>query len=156
MIADAPQKAIEDYIDTLLQNSQDVFLVEVKINTGNNIMVFLDADNGITIEKCVQVNRALYKQIEENTLFENGNFSLEVSSPGVDEPLKLKRQYKKNIGRKIEVLLGDEVKKEGKLLSANDEEIIIEETEGKGKKSTIKKTTILYNQIRHTKVLVTF
>ena len=95
MIADAPQKAIENYINTLLQNSEDVFLVEVKVNPGNHIIVFLDADNGITIEKCVQINRALYKKIEEDSLFENGNFSLEVSSPGVDEPLKLRRQYKK-------------------------------------------------------------
>src|SRR5450432_3954092 len=153
MIADAPQKAIENYINTLLQNSEDVFLVEVKVNSGNNIIVFLDGDNGITIEKCVQINRALYKRIEEDSLFENGNFSLEVSSPGVDEPLKLKRQYKKNIRRTIEVVLNDESKKQGKLASVRDEEIMIEETEGKGKKTINKNTTILFDQIRHTKVL---
>ena len=156
MIADAPQKAIENYINTLLQNSEDVFLVEVKVNPGNHIIVFLDADNGITIEKCVQINRALYKKIEEDSLFENGNFSLEVSSPGVDEPLKLRRQYKKNIRRTIEVMLNDESKKQGKLALVNDDGITIEETEGKGKKITNKNTTILFNQIKHTKVLVTF
>ncbi|MEO6328199.1 MAG: ribosome assembly cofactor RimP [Ginsengibacter sp.] len=156
MIAASPQNAIENYITALLQKDEDVFLVEIKINPGNNIKVFVDTDNGITIEKCVHINRALYKHIEENSLFENGNFSLEVSSPGIDEPLKLKRQYKKNIGRTIEILLNDESKKQGKLLSAGDDEIIIEEKEGRGKNLINKHTTILFNQIKHTKVLVTF
>jgi len=89
------QKAIEDYINTLLQESEGVFLVEVKVNAGNNIIVFLDADKGITIDTCIRINRALYKKIEENALFPNGDFALEVSSPGVEEPLKLYRQYKK-------------------------------------------------------------
>jgi len=153
---EAAQKTIENYINALLQNSEDVFLVEVKVNPGNNIIVFLDADNGITIEKCIHINRALYKQIEENGLFPNGDFSIEVSSPGIDEPLKLLRQYKTNIGRKVEVLLNDESKKEGKLLAVNDDDIIIEQTAGKGKKAVNIKTNILINQIKHTKVLVTF
>ena len=101
------QKTIEDYINTLLQKSEDVFPVEVKVSPGNNIKVFLDADNGLTIDTCTRINRALYKQIEEDALFPNGDFALEVSSPGVDEPLKLHRQYKKNIGRTVEVLLND-------------------------------------------------
>ncbi len=62
-------------------------------------------------------NRALYKQIEAEGIFPDGDFSLEVSSPGLDEPLKLKRQYQKNIGRNVEVTLQDGSKKEGKLLS---------------------------------------
>ena len=156
MSIEAAQKTIENYINALLQNSEDVFLVEVKVNPGNNIIVFLDSDNGITIEKCIQINRALYKQVEENGLFTNGDFSIEVSSPGVDEPLKLLRQYKTNIGRKVEVLLNDESKKEGKLLAVNDDDIIIEQTAGKGKKAVNIKTNILINQIKHTKVLVTF
>jgi ribosome maturation factor RimP len=156
MSGGAPQKTIENYLNTLLQSSDDVFLVEVKVSAGNDVKVFVDADKGITIEKCVQINRALYKIIEEDGLFENGNFSLEVSSPGVDEPLRLKRQYIKNIGRTLEILLNDESKKEGKLVTANDDDITIEETEGKGKKLNIKQTRILFNQIKHGKVLVTF
>ena len=150
------QKAIENYVNTLLQETEDVFLVEVKANPGNEIKVFLDADKGITIEKCIRINRALYKQIEENSLFPNGDFALEVSSPGVDEPLKLRRQYQKNIDRIVEVLLNDETKKQGKLTSVNNDGISIEEIEGKGKKAITKKTNILFNQIKHTKVLVTF
>jgi ribosome maturation factor RimP len=158
------QKTIEDHINTLLQENEDVFLVEVKINAGNNIIVFLDADKGVTIDTCIRINRALYKEIEENGLFPNGDFALEVSSPGVEEPLKLHRQYKKNIGRTVEVFLNDETKKQGKLTEVTNDQITIEEREGKSQKlhsnknkqAINKKTTILFNEIKHTKVLVTF
>lgn len=156
MIADTKQRAIEDFINVQLGGNDDVFLVEVKIIPGNNIKVFLDADSGIMIEKCIKVNRALYKQIEESGIFPNDDFSLEVSSPGVEEPLKLHRQYKKNIGRTVEVTMNDETKKMGKITAINDDEIIIEEKTGQGKKAIIKTTNILFNQVKHTKVLVTF
>ena len=153
---DTKQKAIEDFVNAQLTGSEDVFLVEVKVIPGNNIKVFLGADNGITIEKCIKINRALYNQIEESELFPNNDFSLEVSSPGVEEPLKLYRQYKKNIGRTVEVMMNDGTKKEGKLVDVNDDEIIIEEKTGQGKKTVSKTTNILFNQVKHTKVLITF
>ena len=166
MSAGTLQKTIEDYVNNLLEESENVFLVEVKVNPGNNIIVFLDADNGVTIDTCIRINRALYKQIEENALFPNGDFALEVSSPGVDEPLKLHRQYNKNIGRTVEVLLNDETKKQGKLAEVNNDEITIEETGArtkkpqfngnKNKEQSNKTTSILFNEIKHTKVLVTF
>ena len=83
-------------------------------------------------------------------------FSLEVSSPGLDEPLKLNRQYKKNIGRFVEVLLNDTTKKEGKLLEATEDGIIIEYELGKGKKKEIKQETILFTDIKHTKIQIKF
>ncbi len=156
MSTETAQKTIEEFINAQLKGSEDVFLVEVKVIPGNNIKVFLDADNGITIEKCIKVNRALYSQIEESDLFPNGDFSLEVSSPGVDEPLKLHRQYKKNIGRTVEVMMNDGTKKEGKLTAVNEDELIIEEKTGQGKKLVVKTTNILFNQVKHAKVLVTF
>src|SRR6476619_4713909 len=106
MNAGTPLKKIEDFVAGITSQSGTVFPVEVKISSANDIKVFLDADDGLTIEKCTSVNKALYKYIEETGLFPGG-FSLEVSSPGVDEPLKLHRQYKKNTGRKVEVLLND-------------------------------------------------
>jgi len=151
-----PLKSIEDFVAEITSESGTIFPVEIKISPLNDIKVFLDADDGITIEKCTKVNRALYKYIEESGLFPDGNFSLEVSSPGVDEPLKLNRQYKKNIGRRIEILLIDGTKAEGKLLEVTDNEIIIEDRTGKGNKTTVKTTTILFNQIKQTKVLITF
>ncbi len=140
----------EQLVDT------DAFLVEVKILPGNNIRVFLDADSGVTIDKCIKVNRALYKHLEESGLFPNGDFAIEVSSPGVDEPLKLHRQYKKNIGRTVEVTLADDTQRTGKLTAVTEDDISIGEPEGKGKNKIIKTNSILLNQIKHTKVLVTF
>jgi ribosome maturation factor RimP len=151
-----PLKKIEDFVAGITSQSETIFPVEIKISPANDIKVFLDADDGITIEKCTSINKALYKYIEESELFPGGNFSLEVSSPGIDEPLKLFRQYKKNIGRRIEVLMNDGTKAEGKLLKITDDEIVIEDKTGKGNKTTVKTTTILFNQIKHTKVLITF
>ena len=89
----------------------NIFWVNVKIKPTNNIKVFIDGDNGISIEKCVQFNRKLYKMIEEASIIPPVNFLLEVSSPGVDEPLKFHRQYTKNIGRFVEVIFNDGTKK---------------------------------------------
>ncbi|MEO6814144.1 MAG: ribosome maturation factor [Ginsengibacter sp.] len=156
MTTATPLEKIEEFVTRLIGQSPDAFLVEIKMAPGNQITVLMDADSGITIEKCTSVNKALYKFIEESGLFPDGNFSLEVSSPGVDRPLKLLRQYKKNIGRKIEVLLNDGTKLEGNLTQVNEDGIIVEEQAGKGKKAIMKIATILFNQIKHTTVLITF
>ena len=94
-----PLEQIEEHLLKLIEPSPEVFLIEIKMVPGNKITVLLDADNGITIEKCTRINRALYKYIEELDFFPGGNFSLEVSSPGVDKPLQLFRQYQKKVSR---------------------------------------------------------
>lgn len=140
-------------VNFLLESDPDNFLVDVRIAPGNHIEVFIDNDNGITIEKCVAVNRGLYKKIEEE-LFPDGNFSLEVSSPGLEEPLKLHRQFKKNLGRFVEVTLHDGTCTEGKLISASDNSIEIEEAKGKKKEPV--KHTLLFEHIKTTKIKVVF
>jgi len=147
---------IEEFVKQFIAKTEGLFLIEVKSAPGNKITVLLDGDKGVTIENCTAVNKALYKFIEETALFGSNNFSLEVSSFGVDKPLVSLRQYKKNIGRNVEVLLTDGVKLEGTLVEANEEHIIIEQKTGKGNKMTTKTTTILFNQIKHTTVLITF
>ena len=134
----------------------DIFLVSIKIKPTNNYKIYLDADGGLGIEKCIKINRALYKIMEEMAIHPDGDFSLEVSSPGIDEPLKLLRQYKKNIGRTIEVITNDDTKKEGLLKEVADEAITIEQTEGKGKKAVVLNTTISFADIKQTKVLIKF
>ncbi len=156
MTAEISIQAIETLTEELLKETEDIFLVSVKVKPTNNIKLFLDADSGLSIEKCVKINRALYKIIEEKQWYPDGNFSLEVSSPGIEEPLKMLRQYKKNIGRKIEVLLQDETKLEGKLLEVSEAAIKIEQTEGKGKKLSIKEIEILFSNIKQAKVLIVF
>ena len=143
-------------IEALISTEPGLFLVEIKIRPTNNIKVFLDGDQGISIDKLVQYNRSLYKQIEESTIYPHDDFSLEVSSPGLDEPLKLHRQYLKNIGRFVEVTEKDGSKKEGKLLSASQIEIIIEEEKGKNKKKEIVQHNIPFENIKSTKIQIKF
>jgi len=154
MTQDSHIQTVEKLIEPLLQ--EDVFLVSVKIKPTNNIKIYLDADGGLGIEKCIKINRALYKVMEEKGLYPDGDFSLEVSSPGIDEPLKLLRQYKKNIGRNVEVTTLDEAKKEGRLTGVAEDGIIIEYTTGKGKKAETKQEEISFDNIKQTKVLVKF
>ena len=140
----------------LISSDPEAFLVEVKIRPGNNIKIYIDADHGISIDKLVQYNRTVYRQIDESGLFPNGDFSLEISSPGLDEPLKLYRQYLKNIGRYVEVLLKDGIKREGKLVSATSDEIVIEEEKTSKKIREVVPHIISYNDIKTTKIQIKF
>lgn len=149
-------QAIERMLESVLADDPVYFIVEVRIKPTNNIKVFLDGDNGISIEKCVFYNRVLYKRIEDSGMFPDGDFSLEISSPGLDEPLKLLRQYRKNVGRKVEVLLKDGVKIEGKLLEVFDAHIIVEETKGKNKKQEIIQHNFPFENIKSTKIQIVF
>jgi len=82
---------VQKILEPLL--TEDVFLVEMKVKPTNNIKIYLDADSGLGIDKCIKINRALYRQMEEQGIYPDGDFSLEVSSPGLGEPLKQHRQY---------------------------------------------------------------
>jgi ribosome maturation factor RimP len=150
------QERLENMVTTMLEGNGDYFLVDLRIRPGNNIKVILDADSGVTIDKCVDYNRKLYKQIEASGLFPDGDFALEVSSAGIDEPLKLDRQYKKNIGRHVEIILKDGTRKEGKLTEANEAGLVIEETRGKNKKKEVIVHSIPFSDIKTTKVQVVF
>ena len=151
-------------VESLFEESPDYFLVEVKIIPGNHVKVFVDGDHGITLEKLIPYNRRLYKQIEESGIFPNDDFSLEVSSPGLDEPLKIYRQYVKNIGRQVEVVQKDGIKIEGKLLKAEQDGIMLEEEKGRilagrqaGRKTTeLVQHTIAFDQIKSTKIQIVF
>ena len=154
MTQDTQIQAVEKLIGPLLKD--DIFMVSIKIKPTNNFKIYLDADNGLGIEKCIKINRALYKIMEEMGMYPDGDFSLEVSSPGLDEPLKLLRQYKKNVGREVEVITNEEQKKEGKLTAVTEEKITIEYTEGKGKKAIVKVEEILFTGIKQTKVQIKF
>lgn len=153
----------EKLIDTVARNVTELvksqpshFLVEVRIKPTNNVKVFVDGDEGIALSDLVTYNRKLYKQLEESGLFPNGDFSLEVSSPGLDEPLKMHRQYKKNVGRFVEVTLPDGSRKEGKLTEATEDGIVVETETGKGKKREVKSETVLFDHIKTAKIQAKF
>lgn len=149
-------RMIEEKVNELLANHPSHFLVEVKMKPTNNVKVFIDGDEGVILSDLIHYNRKLYKQLEESSVFANEDFSLEVSSPGLDEPLKLFRQYKKNIGRFVDITFNDGSKKEGKLMEATNGGVIIETETGKGKKKEINQESILFDQIKNTKIQIKF
>lgn len=156
-MANEPQiPIIEKMVNSLLESRPGYFLVNIRIKPTNNVKVFLDGDEGITIETCIKINRELYPQIEENQLFADGDFSLEVSSPGVGEPLLHGRQFTKNIGRWVEVKLNDGTVLEGELKAASQEGIEVETTTGKGKKAEIKQHSLSFDSIKSTSVQIKF
>lgn len=154
MSSSTPIETIEKLLQPLL--TDDIFLIDIKVKPTNNFKIYLDADSGLGIEKCIKINRALYKQMEEMAIYPEGDFSLEVSSPGIGEPLKKYRQYVKNVGREVEVVSTEDVKTTGKLVAATEESITVETTEGKGKKQLISNVEIPFSTIKQTKVLIKF
>jgi ribosome maturation factor RimP len=156
MNKDLKLAAIEGHLQELLAEDSAYFLISIKSRPTNNIKIFVDGDKGVNIEKCVSLNRKLYKFIEESQFYPDGDFSLEVSSPGLDEPLQLPRQYQINIGRNVEIVLADASIIEGVLKEYSDTGIIVEELKGKNKKKETVSHTIPFSNIKTTKVQVTF
>lgn len=149
-------RAMEERVVSLIGAEKDLFLVEIRIKPTNNVKIYIDGDQGVSLEKLVSYNRKLYRQLEEEGIFPDGDFSLELSSPGLDEPLKMHRQYVKNIGRPVEVILNDGIKQEGVLKAVSEEAIEVESTTGKGKKAITAQLTIPFIQIKSTKIQIKF
>ncbi len=141
-----------------LKEKPSVFLIDLNITEANKIIITLDADNGVQLQDCIDVSRS----IESNLDREEQDFSLEVASVGIGSPLKLVRQYKKNVGRTLIVKLNDSTTIEAKLEEATQEKIILswEAREpkkiGKGKETVQKKQEISYNEIKEAIVTIIF
>lgn len=139
------------FTEPLLEGT-DMFIVNIKNKPTNNIKLFIDADGGMPISKCAEVNRKLYKLIEESALFPDGDFSLEVSSPGIDEPLVSDRQYNKNVGRKVLVTLNDDTEQLGKLLEVTPDALVLEVVISKKKETAV--VNVLRSDIKKTVVQI--
>ncbi|WP_308005721.1 ribosome assembly cofactor RimP, partial [uncultured Chryseobacterium sp.] len=111
------RKRIEVLLHEFLETRKDLFLIDLKISAGDDITVILDGDNGVSLQDCLDASRA----IEFNMDREEHDFSLQVMSAGLSEPLATPRQFAKNIGREIEVLLNDSTKTEGGLGKEDEE-----------------------------------
>ena len=156
---------VESKIESLLEAKfqeegfTDCFLIELKLHANNKLDVFIDTDNGVTFEKCQQISRYLEEFLDEEGWL-GENYVLEVSSPGISRPLKLRRQYPRNIGRKVEVSLAGGKNKEGMLVAVGEEEITIEEKirvkEGKRRKVQVLQTRIPFEDIKKTVVKISF
>lgn len=151
------KQAIIDLIESHFEGS-DKFIVDVKVLAGNKIEVYIDAPNHIAIADCIDLSR----HIEGNLDREKEDFELQVSSPGATEPFKVLPQYKKYIGTKVKATTKDGTKHEGILLSANENEFVIEETRrekkpvGKGNHTVVENITLTYNQTKETKSVLPF
>lgn len=152
-------------VNELLQpylNEDQYFVVDIQVSpsrTRAKITVLLDSDTGITIEECAGISRKLGNQLEELEVFDGQAFTLEVSSPGVDEPLVLRRQYLKNVGREVDVLLNDGQTRRGKLEQIGDDQIVITETPLKKPKKNdppIEPTAIPFMDIKKSTIQVSF
>ena len=148
--------------ELIIEHLQDdqYFIVDIKVSGGGGkqkVVVLLDGDNGISIEMCAKISRKLANSIEELDLIADA-FSLEVSSPGLDNPLLQQRQYRKNIGRKLNVILNSQLEIKGELLEVDETKIKIkEEYKEKGKKKTLyREIEIPFTDIIKTNVLVIF
>lgn len=136
----------------------DIFIVEVAVSVANHISVVLDADSSITIDKCVEISRLIEGSLDR----EAEDFELEVSSAGLGLPMVLTRQYIKNIGQDVEVLLLSGLKQKGKLVAANEEGFSIEETkkmlvEGKKRKQDVTLThQFAYSEVKTTRIVIAF
>jgi ribosome maturation factor RimP len=133
------------------------FIVEVVVSARKGpkkLLVIVDGDQGVSIDDCATLSRELSKELDESPLVDEA-YTLEVSTPGLDQPLKLKRQYVKNIGRRLKVKLADKIE-EGKLDAVNDEAITLISETGTGKKKESTSININFAQIEKAFVLVSF
>ncbi len=137
---------------------RDCFLVDINQNN-TKLEIFIDSDSNITFEKCRKISRYLEQFIDENGWL-GEKYILEVSSPGIGRPLIFKRQYVKNIGRKLEVKLKEGGKQTGILIAVHDDNVHLEEKvrvkEGKKKVNKILTHEILFNNIEKAIVKITF
>lgn len=135
-----------------------IYLTGVRISSDNAINVYIDGDNGVTIKDCVGLSRAIEGAIDR----EKHDFALDVSSNGATTPLVLPRQYKKHIGRDLEVKLNDGSKAEGELMKADDSGFVLRfevrenKPVGKGKITVEKQQEILYKDIKEAKIKLKF
>ena len=120
--------------------SETLFLVEVSVDRYNKIKVVLDSDETVSIADCISVNRS----IEQNLDRDDEDFSLEVTSAGLGQPLKLIRQYNKHIGKELEITSCDGIKFLGELKNVNDEFLELLQEKKKLKKQVSTDNRILH------------
>ncbi|MFK7748827.1 MAG: ribosome assembly cofactor RimP [Kordia sp.] len=152
------KQKVTNLLQEVLEEESSLFLISKEIKAGNKIVIVIDGDTGVTLSDCMKVSR----HIEHNLDREEEDFSLEVLSSGISEGITHIRQYKKNVGRKLEVIIEDNSKVEGTLVVADDEKIKLQwkarepKPIGKGKVTVQKEQEIPYKNIVKAKVMVTF
>jgi ribosome maturation factor RimP len=149
---------VKNLLEEGLKKNPSLFLIDLSISDSYKITVVLDGDNGVSLQDCMDISRA----IEHNLDREEQDFSLEVASAGVSAPLKMSRQYKKNIGRNIKLTTSNNEIIEAKLVDADDEKAILNWKErvpkkvGKGKETVEFTKEFLYTDIKEAIITIKF
>jgi len=151
------KEKVKEVLSVALAEYPELFLIDMTITDSYKIIVTLDGDNGVQLQDCINISRA----VENNLDREEQDFALEVASAGVSLPLKLVRQYKKNIGRTLKIKTSSQTI-EAKLLEVSDENITVEWSSrepkkiGKGKETVLHNEKIAYSDIIEATVTITF
>jgi ribosome maturation factor RimP len=149
------KQQIEQLLEPLLQNDK-FFIVDVKVSLSklsSKVTILLDSDEGIKIDECREISKSLGESLD--ALIPQ-NYTLEVSSPGVDVLLKSERMYRKNIGRSLKITLKDGLIINGKLESVDNQQIIIIEDKKRKKTEEVIPTTLLFDNIKESQVIISF
>ena len=151
------QEKVTFLLEEALAENEELFLIQLSFLPGNKIQVVVDGDQGVSLKECIRISR----NIEHNLDREEEDFALEVTSPDIAEPLKVLRQYKKNINRVLKVKTNDATF-EGTLTKVTDSEIELQwkarepKPIGKGKMTVEKTAVIFHENIREAKVKIIF
>ena len=149
---------VENLLSKSLEENPRLFLIELNFTNDNKIKIVLDGDDSVSLKDCIKVSRAIEQNLDRDVI----DFGLEVSSVAANEPLIKRRQYLKNIGRKLSIKDVTDTKHEGILKSVNESEILIEWKErqpkkiGKGKETVVKDKTLSFSEIAQSNVILKF
>ncbi|MDR0348451.1 MAG: ribosome assembly cofactor RimP [Tannerella sp.] len=136
----------------------DCYLVDVAVKPGNLIVVEIDHDEAVSIDDCVDLNQYIESKLDR----EEEDFELEVGSSGITSPFKIQRQYTKNRGNEVEVLLKNGTKKTGILQEADENTFVLTvakqiKPEGEKRKRTVyEDEKYTYDEIKYTKNIIRF
>ncbi len=151
------QTAVKDLVDEALALNESLYLIDLSISINNKIQVVVDGDTGVPLSECMRISRNINNNLDR----EEEDFSLEVTTPDIAHPLKVKRQYIKNLNRILKVKNSEE-EFEGTLVEADEDKIVLNwkarepKPIGKGKVTVQKSVTIEYKDIIEAKVKIVF
>ena len=151
------QAALKDIVDEALALNESLYLIELSISVNNKVKVVVDGDNGVSLSETMRISRVINDTFDR----EVEDFSLEVGTPDIAHPLKVKRQYIKNLNRILKVKTEEE-ELEGTLVTADEDKIVLHwkarepKPVGKGKVTVDKTATLEYTEIKEAKVKILF
>lgn len=152
------KQRIRQLVDEAIAENEDMFLIDLSFLEGDKILVEVDAYSGVNLTECIRISR----YVEQSLDSEEVDYALEVTTPDIAKPLKVFKQYKKNIGRIMEVVLVDGQKFEGVLKGIDENKITLEwkarepKPIGKGKVTVVKTAEPEYKEIKEAKVKIIF